>query len=75
MKPFIRFIRLIPQWFKLYMDYEHEPKDYIFMMDQYIKVICRLTGGRMSKPTYYANDIISEVTNHFCDECEKNAEA
>lgn len=75
MRLLIRFIRLIPKWFKLYRDYEYEPKDFEFMMDQYIKVISSLTYGRMSKPMYYANDIIAEVINCFCDGCEKNTEA
>ena len=74
MRLFLRFIRLIPKFYKLYRDYEYEPKDYIFMMDEYIKLIFRLTNGRMSKPTYYANDILSEVYSCFCDGCEKNEE-
>lgn len=74
MRLLFRFVRLINQFFKLFKDYGYEPKDYIFMMEQYIKVICNLTNGRMSKPMYYANDILSEINDCYCDGCEKNTD-
>ena len=41
-----------------------------YALGQYGRVICELTNGRMSKCTYSATDIISQVTDVFCDGCE-----
>lgn len=42
-----------------------------FVLAQYQKIICELTHGRLSKLTYYANDVISEVESIYTDEAEK----
>lgn len=65
-----KFIRLIPAFFRLFRDYEMEPKDIRFSLEQYTRVIDRLTGGRMSKINYYADDIVSVVNDFYCDGCE-----
>ena len=65
-----KFIKLIPAFFRLFRDYEMTPKDIRFSLEQYTKVIDRLTGGRMSKVNYYADDIVSVVNDFYCDECE-----
>ena len=42
-----------------------------FVLAQYQKIICELTHGRLSKLTYYANDVISEVESIYTDEALK----
>lgn len=41
-----------------------------FALDQYSKVISDITGGRMSKLSYYANDILSVANDVQCEGCE-----
>lgn len=65
-----KFIRLIPAFFRLFRDYEMTPEDIRFSLEQYTRVIDRLTGGRMSKINYYADDIVSVVNDFYCDGCE-----
>ena len=65
-----KFVKLIPSFFRLFRDYEMTPEDIRFSLGQYTIVIDRLTGGRMSKVNYYADDIVNEVNNYFCDGCE-----
>ena len=66
----LRFIRLIPAFYRLFRDSEMEPEDILFSLKQYMTVIHELTNGRMSKLNYYAEDIIHEVQDVFCDGCE-----
>lgn len=42
-----------------------------FVLAQYQKIICELTHGRLSKLTYYANDVISEVESIYTNEALK----
>ena len=39
-----------------------------FVLAQYQKIICELTHSRLSKLTYYANDVISEVESIYANE-------
>lgn len=68
---FWRFLRHIPGYYRLEVkQLGYEPEAYYFIVQQYEEVLMHITGGRMSKPTYHARDIISVVNDHFCDECE-----
>lgn len=67
LKNFIHFLTQIPGYFKLYSDYEYEPDVYDFIINQYTKILCNRTRT-MSKPTYYANDVIGELDKYY-DEC------
>lgn len=68
---FWRFLRHIPGYYRLEVkQLGYEPEAYYFIVQQYEEVLMQITGGRMSKPTYYAWDIISVVNDYFCDKCE-----
>lgn len=55
-----------------------ELHDFHIVMNEVSKVYSHLTGGQLSKPHYYADDVISEVYNYFNmlrqDEIEDDAE-
>lgn len=70
MKTFMRFVRLIPQFYRLFRMNEYEPQDYEFILEQYSKVLVELTDGKLSKPRYYARDIISIVNDCYCENCD-----
>jgi len=42
-----------------------------FALDQYQRVICEITHSRMSKLSYYADDILRLANDIQCDYCEK----
>lgn len=44
-----------------------------FALDQYQKVICEITGNRMSKLSYYARDIIAVANDYLCEGCDRDA--
>jgi flagellar biosynthesis/type III secretory pathway protein FliH len=60
-----------------------ELADFSFVMEQVPKIYCHITGDKMSKVTYHADDVIREADNHYrqCfeedqteDKCRVNAE-
>ena len=66
-----RFIRHIPGYYRLETRQQgYEPETYHFIIQQYEEVLMDLTGGMMSKPTYYARDIIPYINDRYCEGCE-----
>ena len=53
MKEFLKFIKLIPGYFKFYHDHEYTGNDIEFIIQNYTKVLCSRTRT-MSNPTYCA---------------------
>ena len=67
---FWQFLRHIPGYYRLETKQQgYEPEAYHFIIQQYEEVLMHITGGRMSKPTYYARDIISVADDYWCDHC------
>lgn len=71
-RDFFRFIRRIPGYRKLDRNLGYEPDGYAFIVGEYEKVLSELTGGRLSKPTYYANYVIAEVEARYAETYEEN---
>jgi hypothetical protein len=69
MKLLIKFIKNLKGYWKLEQDYGYEPDVYNFIIHQYSDVLCSRTKT-MSKPTYYAKDIISEMDKWYEDRSE-----
>ena len=51
-------------------NYGLTPDGVSFALDQYQKVICEITHSRMSKLSYYADDILRVANEVGCDYCE-----
>ena len=64
-RDFFRFIRRVPGYRKLDQNFGYEPDVYTFIIGEYEKVLSDLTGGKLSKPTYYADAGISEVEARY----------
>lgn len=71
-RDFFRFIRRIPGYRKLDQNFGYEPDEYTFIIGEYEKVLTDLTGGKLSKPTYYANAVIAEVEARYAEIYEEN---
>jgi hypothetical protein len=66
-----RFLRHIPGYYRLERkQYGYDPETYHFIIQQYEEVLMYITGNRMSKPTYFARDIIALMNDHYCEGCE-----
>jgi hypothetical protein len=48
--------------------------DFSFVMEQVAKVYCHITGNRMSKVTYYADDVIRQADDYYKECHEKDTE-
>jgi len=59
---------------KTALDYGLTPDGIEFALQQYQKVICEITHSRMSKLSYYADDILRVANKVWCDYCEIKAE-
>ena len=55
---------------KTALDYGLTPDGIEFALQQYQKVICEITHSRMSKLSYYADDILRVANEVWCDYCE-----
>ena len=65
------FIRHIPGYWRLETKLQgYEPEAYSFIIRQYEQVLMYITKGRMSKPTYFAKDVIQLMNDVFCEDCE-----
>lgn len=64
MKRLFNFIKAIKGFWKLYNDYEYDGETIEFIIENYEKVLDSRTKT-MSKPTYYANDVISELDEWY----------
>lgn len=71
-RDFFRFIRRIPGYRKLDQNFGYEPDVYTFIIGEYEKVLADLTGGKLSKPTYYADAVIAEVNARYAEIYEEN---
>lgn len=60
------FLRRIRGYRKLDLDYGYAPEDYRFILDNYCEVLENRTK-MMSKPTYYAQDIIGQLDEWYDD--------
>lgn len=60
MKKFLKFLTKIKSFWKLYQNYEYDGETVEFIIDTYEKLLCNRTKT-MSKPTYYLEDILSEI--------------
>lgn len=60
----IRWIKRILGFIKLYNDYEYEPEVWRHIVENYTEVLCSRTQ-LMSKPTYYARDVIAEIDRWY----------
>lgn len=65
-----RFIKLIPAFYRLFREWGMKPQDISYSLVQYQTVIYQLTNGRLSKLGYKASDIVQEVTDFFCEDCD-----
>lgn len=61
---FAKFVKNIKTFYKLWRDYEYNGEDCIFIIEQYTKVLCNRTK-LMSKPTYYARDVIQQIDDWY----------
>ena len=61
---FWRFIKSIRTFYKFWCDYEFNGEDCGFIIEQYTKILCNRTR-LMSKPTYYAEDVIQQIDNWY----------
>lgn len=64
MKQFLKFLTKIKSFWKFYQNYEYDGEMVEFIIDNYQKVLCNRTK-LMSKPTYYANDVIAQIDNWY----------
>ena len=68
-KQFFRFLKSIKSFYKFYADYEYDGETCRFIIEQYTKVLCNRTR-LMSKPTYYARAVISQLDDWYSDNAE-----
>lgn len=64
MKQFLKFLTKIKSFWKFYQNYEYDGEDVGFIIDNYQKILCNRTK-LMSKPTYYASDVITQIDNWY----------
>lgn len=64
MKQFLKFLTKIKSFWKFYQNYEYDGETVKFIIDNYQKVLCNRTKI-MSKPTYYASDVITQIDNWY----------
>jgi hypothetical protein len=60
----INFIKNLKGYWKLERNYGYDPDTYDFIISQYSYVLCSRTKT-MSKPTYYAKDVIGEIDKWY----------
>lgn len=74
MKQFLKFLTKIKSFWKFYQNYEYDGETVEFIIDNYQDVLQNRTK-LMSKPTYYANDVIKQIDNWYEEmgyECVRN---
>ena len=64
MKTLIDFIKNLKSFYRLYKDYEYNGAECEFIIENYQEVLCSRTKT-MSKPTYYAGDVISQIDDWY----------
>ena len=63
-KRFFRFLKSIKSFYQFYSDYGYDGETCEFIVEQYTQVLCNITRF-MSKPTYYAGDVISQLDEWY----------
>ena len=63
----LKFISLIPEFYRFYKDYEIKPEGIRFIFNTYRDVIQSCTGGKLSKLTYYPYVVTTEIENYYYD--------
>lgn len=64
MKRLIDFIKSIKTFYKFYKNYGYNGDECSFIIENYQEVLCSRTRT-MSKPTYYAKDIIAKIDEWY----------
>lgn len=66
MKQFLKFLTKIKGFWKIYSEYRYDGETMEFIIENYTKVLeCRTHA--MSKPTYYARDVIAQIDKWYMD--------
>lgn len=60
----MKWIKRIYGFIKLYKDYGYEPKTWRHIVETYQLILLNRTFS-MSKPTYYIEDILSEIDKWY----------
>ena len=64
MKTLIDFIKNLKSFYRFYKDYKYNGDECEFIIENYQEVLCSRTKT-MSKPTYYAGDVISQLDDWY----------
>lgn len=74
MKQFLKFLTKIKSFWKFYQNYGYDGETVEFIIENYQNVLQNRTK-LMSKPTYYAKDVIAQIDNWYEEmryECVRN---
>lgn len=63
-KYFLLFLKDIPGYYQLHMNYGYKPDTYGFIICNYERVLCETTKT-MSKPTYHYRDVVNEIDRYY----------
>lgn len=69
MKQFLTFLTKIKSFWKFYRNYEYDGETAEFIVENYQDVLQNRTK-LMSKPTYYANEVINQIDKWYYEEYE-----
>ncbi len=69
MRTFLKFITKLKGFWKLYQNYEYDGETVEFIIENYQDVLQNRTE-LMSKPTYYAKDVIRQIDEWYEDNPE-----
>lgn len=69
MKQFLKFLTKIKSFWEFYQNYGYDGEDIEFIIENYQDVLQSRTKG-MSKPTYYANEVIKQIDEWYYQEYE-----
>ena len=69
MKTLIRFIKNLKSFYQCQKDYGYNGDACRVIIENYQEVLCSRTKT-MSKPTYYAGDVISQLDDWYSDDAE-----
>lgn len=74
MEQFLNFLKKIKSFWKLYEDYGYDGETVEFIIETYQDILQSRTET-MSKPTYYINDILSEIDRWYEEHRDINVSA
>lgn len=69
MKLFLKFLAKLKSFWKFYRDYQYDGETAEFIIENYQYVLQNRTK-LMSKPTYYASDVIKQIDEWYYEEYE-----